>query len=309
MDICRDHLDLCHAGHEQRLDNTAGGASSLARTLARLARAGGLPPMVVAEATGPYHRLLVRALEAEGIAFLIINPKRVRDFARAIGQLAKNDRIDARILEQIGHALRLAPRSAAPEIVRRLQGLEGLRDDLVADLRAWKNRLKQHPGRQEATHIRAMIRTLGTRCARVEVQIRELIASDGLLATRSAILQEVRGVGERTACALLAWMPELGALHPRAAPALAGVAPFACDSGQWKGRRACYGGRARARSALYMAALVGSVHNEHLRATYTRLVEAKRPRKLALTALMRKLVTHLNTILKPHPHPCFEGQI
>lgn len=297
VDISKSYLDFFYDGHEERFENTKNGASKLARLTRRLT--GNTPPMIVVEATGIYHKLLLRALERAGIVFLVLNPKRSRDFARSTGQLAKTDAIDARILAQIGSALELGPRPAPPAAVRALQDLESVRDALVGDLRGWKNRLQARPNTTIARYAKVQINQLELRITRIETEVARAIASNPVLAAREAIILTVCGVGTRTAAALLAWMPELGSLTAGATGALLGTAPFACDSGEHRGKRKCWGGRSRPREALWMASLSAKRFNPEIRAVYERLIAKGKPEKVARIALIRKMAIHINTLLKP----------
>ncbi|MBC7365415.1 MAG: transposase [Undibacterium sp.] len=273
--------------------NTPAGHAAFIAALAPLTP----PTHVVCEATGGYERALVLALHAAKLVVSVLNPRMVRDYARARGQLSKTDRVDAAILADYGATLRPAadPEPTAQQL--ELAALVGARQDLV-ELIGIENGRAEHLTlpllrRQHA----ARLRLLGKQLAVLDRQIDTLIAADAVLAAKSARVQSVAGVGRVMALTALALMPELGRITAGQAAALAGVAPFARDSGEHRGQRHIAGGRAAVRRVLYMAALSASRHNRILRAHYDGLVARGKPAKLALTALMRKLIVLLNRLL------------
>lgn len=270
------------------------------RTLVERFRTG-TPDLIVLEATGGYELLCVGALAAAGLPVVVVNPRQVRDFARATGQLAKTDRIDADVLalfaERVRPGVRLLPDAAAQE----LEALLARRRQLLEMLQAERNRLGQVFGRGKQPvkkslkgHIAFLERELRITDTDLGAMIRE---SPGWR-ERDDLLQSVPGVGPIMSRTLLADLPELGRLSRREIAKLVGVAPLSRDSGTMRGRRFVQGGRATVRAVLYMAALVATKRNAVIRAFYQRLVASGKPKKLALIACMRKLLTILNTIAR-----------
>ena len=297
MDIAKATLDL-HALSQPRprsrqFANSAAGHRRLARWLHALG-----PAHVVCEASGGYERRVVTALQQAGLAVSVVNPRQVRDFARAQGRLAKTDRLDAQVLAQFGQCLQPAA-TPAPSLAQRQLAELIARRQQVQQLRvAEHNRLEHttHPAvrRQLQRHLLG----LDNQLHQLQTWISQLIRTEPALAHKVARLSAVVGVGPITAAVLLATMPELGALNRRQAAALAGVAPFNRDSGPRRGHRLIGGGRALARRALYMAALVAAFKNPRFQAFYQRLITAGKAPKVALVAVMRKLIVLLNQLLK-----------
>ena len=250
------------------------------------------------EPTGPYHRAFERALGIAGVPFVKVNPRQARRFAEATGKLAKTDRLDAVILARMGALLELQARPARSEILLELKELYVAREALVKDRTAARNRGKVLTlsllKRQNAQRLEQIDRQIAT----VEAAILEIIEADASLADRFAILTSIPGVSTITAFALLIAMPELGALEAGQAANLAGLAPIARQSGRWTGRSFIRGGRADVRQALYMPALVAARFNPDMKAKYAQLIETGKPAKVALTAIMRKLVVLANALLK-----------
>jgi len=297
MDIAKATLDL-HAlslPHPQtsQFANSVAGHRRVVRWLDRLGAAH-----VVCEASGGYERPVVTALQQAGVAVSVLNPRQARDFARAQGRLAKTDRLDAQVLAQFGRCLQPAA-TAAPSLAQRQLAELVARRQQVQQLRmAEHNRLEHttHPAvrRQLQRHLLGLDRQL----EQLQTWITELIGTEPTLAHKVARLCAVAGVGRITAAVLLATMPELGTLNRRQAAALAGVAPFNRDSGPRRGHRLIGGGRAVARRALYMAALVAAFKNPRFHRFYQRLITAGKAPKVALVAVMRKLIILLNQLLK-----------
>lgn len=293
LDIAKSSLQLHLAGERHDLPNTAAGHRRLCKLLA--AHPGS---HVICEATGGYEREVVAALHAAAIPVSVLNPARVRHFARATGQRAKTDRIDAALLAAYGQALqpkatppRTAPEQQLGELVRRrAQILE-----LLVMQRQQAERLELPALRRQA---QSLVRRLEADLAQVEVFLQRLRDQTRTLDERIQRLEAITGVGAITALAVLAELPELGTLNRGQAGALAGLAPHPRQSGQWDGRRTIGGGRPAVRRALYMAALVAARCNRPLKAFYERLRLAGKPAKVALTAVMRKLLVLMNHTLK-----------
>lgn len=294
IDVSKDHLDwtLGSGAEVSRVPNSPAGVRRLVRKLRLLEL-----DRVVLEATGGYERLLFHALIEAGIPAVRVNPKRVRDFGKGLGVLAKNDAIDARLLALFGTKAepRVLPARTGQE--KRMGELAARRRQLIQLITMEKNRREQMPRWLRADQ-ESLIRILEARVEKIDALLDETIAQDGEQRARFERLQTVPGVGAKTARALLADLPELGRLDRRSIAALAGVAPFAKDSGRKSGQRRIHGGRAAPRTALYLAALIGSRFNETLKIVYDRLRAAGKPGKLALVAVARKLLTILNAMLR-----------
>jgi transposase len=256
------------------------------------------PDLVVVEATGGYEKPLIAALRERKVPVHRVNPRRVRRLAQALGVAAKNDPNDAEMIALLGATGTLLPMTFPSKAVDQLEEWVQRRQQLLELITMEKNRvdgiadaeLKRVVGR----HLTALEREL----KHVEARIAKHIAAEPSLAAKNARLRTVIGIGPATAGVLLAKMPELGTLTRRQVAALAGVAPYDDDSGQHHGRRYIWGGRVEVRCALYMAALVASKWNPILKAQYLRLLAEGKPKKLALTALMRKLLTIVNAMLR-----------
>ncbi len=255
------------------------------------------PTLIVLEATGGLEVPLAGALAAAELPIVVINPRQVRDFARATGQLAKTDRLDAQILARFAEAIRPPVRPVPDEHTQVLAALVARRRQLIEMLTAEKNRLRL-AARPIQKRVQAHITWLETELAATNTDLTATIRKSPVWRAKEDVLRSVPGVGPVLTTTLFANLPELGTLTRKEVAALAGVAPFPRDSGTLKGRRAIWGGRAHVRAALYMAALVATRRNPVIRAFYQRLCQAGKAKKLALTACMRKLLTILNAMLK-----------
>jgi len=297
MDIAKATLDLYAPlgprPQSRQFTNNSVGHRALVRWLQKLGSVH-----IVCEATGGYERAVVTALQQATIAVSVVNPRRARDFARAQGRLAKTDRLDAQVLAEFGQRLQPAATPVPSAAQRQLAELVSRRQQLQQLRVAENNRLEHttHPAvrRQLQRHLVGLDRQLD----QLDAWISALVAAEPWLAHKVARLCTVVGVGQITAVVLLATMPELGTLNRRQAAALAGVAPFNRDSGPRRGHRLIGGGRAVARRALYMAALVGAFANPRFQVFYQRLIAAGKAPKVALVAVMRKLIILLNQLLK-----------
>ncbi len=279
-----------------QLWSTANTAQGHAAFLARLRDHGSVH--VICEATGGYERALVLALHQAGVAVSVINPRQVRDFARACGRLAKTDAIDASVLRDYGAKLRPAPDAPPLEGEAEFAELVRARQEVVA-------LLTDETNRREHTRLPALVKLSHARTRQLEKQLAQLdalldahVAAHAELTAKAERLQQVAGVGRVSALTVLALLPELGRIGDAQASALVGVAPLNHDSGQFRGQRHIHGGRAALRRVLYMAALAATRHNAILKAFYLRLREKGKPAKVAITAVMRKLTVLLNRLLK-----------
>ncbi len=295
IDVCKDHLDvyLHPLGQGVRLTNSTDGIRRLKRLLA-----GHAVALVVMEATGKHHRLTHRSLSQSGIAVAIVNPLRSRLFAEAIGTRAKTDRVDAKMLAILGDALGPQAMPPASETLEALQELVHARNAATAERTALSNRRAASCTAFLKAEIDRRLKSLDRHIERLAAEIAKRIAAEPPLARRQQILLSIPGVGPGVAANLLVDLAELGSLDRHAAACLAGVAPFADDSGALSGQRRIKGGRASPRRALYWAALSAARHNPDLCAFHKRLVENGKKPKVALTAVMRKLVILANTLIK-----------
>lgn len=268
------------------------------RLLKFLARSQG-PVQVICEATGGYERLVLTVLAQANVPVTLLNPRRARDFARATGLLAKTDRLDAAMLAEYGRRLQPAPTPPTTDCQKKLEALVARRQQISGLLQQEQVRFEHQDEPFVRREARRLIRTLEKHLAQVEEHIAQWIQSQSHLQTKVEQMTSIKGIGHRTAWLLLAALPELGTLARGQAAALAGVAPYNYDSGPLRGQRHIAHGRPLARRALYMAALVASRHNTVLKSIYTRLLGRGKPPKVALVALMRKLVERANQLLRP----------
>jgi transposase len=255
------------------------------------------PELIVLEATGGYEVAVAAALAAAALPVVVANPRQVRDFARATGQLAKTDRVDARILALFAERVRPPVRPLPDEELRMLDALLTRRRQLLEMLVAERNRM-EHALPTVKKDIRVHILWLEHRLKNTDSDLDDTIRKSPVWREKEDLLRSAPGIGPVVSRTLLADLPELGSLNRRQIAALVGVAPLARDSGTARGKRMVWGGRATVRAALYMGALVATRHNPVIREFYQRLVAAGKPRKLALTACMRKLLVILNTMAK-----------
>lgn len=254
---------------------------------------------IVLEASGGYEREVLRALHGAGFVVVLIPPNRARHFARSLGRHAKTDAIDARVLAHLAEvAVEAVPWKPLHADEERLRALVRRRQQLISMIDAEKKRLHAAEDSLVATGVKAVLKVLERQLGAIDASMEALLEESDVLRGRASLLKQVKGVGQVAATTLLSELPELGRVNRGEAAALVGVAPFARDSGQWSGKRFTQGGRAYARRALYMAALSASRHNPPMRAFYARLVAAGKPKKLALVACMRKLLTHLNGLMR-----------
>ena len=295
VDICKDALDVSLVGRSpERYDNDAAGITGLIKSLGKLLG----PVHVICEPSGGYERELLEALWAANIPVSLVNAARVRSFARAQGLLAKTDEIDASVLREFGELLQPAVIEAPSPARQRLAALVQRREQLVNLLTMEEQRLMQTRDAVLKKLTQSLIRELQKQVKQIEEMIEQQIDDDDTLRGQSARLQQVKGIGKVTASTILAELPELGKLSRKQVGALAGVAPYNRDSGTLRGRRTIRGGRIKIRRVLYMAATVAARFNPILKSFYQRLVSAGKPKKVALTAVMRKLVVLLNHLIK-----------
>lgn len=293
IDVSQDRLDVATPQGPLSLPNTPEGHRDLSQALAGQVLQG-----VILEATGGREQPVAAELAAAGLPVCIVNPRQVRDYARAIGRLAKTDAIDAQVLARFGEAVRPEIRPLPSEMQRQFQHLVTRRRQVVGMLTAESNRLAQ-------AHDAAVRRSIEQVCGVLKTQLEELdrllgeaIEQSPLWKEKEQLLRSTPGVGPQTARSLLAELPELGECSRQKIAALAGLAPFNRDSGTLRGQRTIWGGRAKVRTALYMATLNATRFNPVIRAHYEKLQKAGKRKKVALVACMRKLLCMLNAILR-----------
>lgn len=294
VDVSKDSLDAHFLDQSHQFPNTAAGISELLKLIAK--HSGCVH--VICEATGGYERALCAALHAKKILLSVVNPRLPRDFARSQNRLAKTDRIDAQVLADYGASAAPAPTPPPDPNTVRLAQMVAQRDMLVSERAAFKTRLHQADDKELTAQLERFISTFNTEIRSLEKLMGELVKTDAALSSKAERLKQAKGIGWNTALTLCSHMPELGTLNRSQAAALAGLAPFNRDSGQWRGQRHISGGRGEVRRMLYMCSLTASRKNPVLKAFYQRLIGAGKPAKLALTAVARKLLVLLNAALK-----------
>jgi len=253
---------------------------------------------VIYEATGRYHRDMEGVLDTAGHALVKVNPARARRFAQAAGYGAKTDRVDAAMLARMGAVLDLDARPVRSDCMHEIRELHVARIGLVKDRTACRNRLHGARNKIVLTQLRARLRQVETQIEQIDAELHRLIADDAGLAHRFGILVSIPGIGPVAAITMIVEMPELGSMDGKQAASLAGLAPITRESGKWKGKSRIGGGRRSLRRALYMPALVAIRHNAQLGQVYTTLCSAGKPAKLAITAVMRKLLLLANALIR-----------
>jgi transposase len=295
LDVSKDRLDV-HvrpSGESFAVAYDDGGLATLLTRLSALQ-----PRLIVLEATGGYEVAVAAALANAELPVAVVNPRQIRDFARATGQLAKTDTLDARVIARFAETVQPAARPLATEEAQALGELVARRRQLVDMLGAEQNRRRQAHDRGLQKRITAHGTWLSRALEELEEDITRLIRSSPVWREKENLLTSVPGIGDVTAHGLIAELPELGQLTRRRIAALAGLAPLNRDSGLWRGRRMIGGGRPGVRRALFMATMVAIRYNPAIAAFYQRLTGAGRPKKVALIAAMRKLLTILNAMLR-----------
>lgn len=295
IDVAKARLDV-HvrpSGEAFAVARDGEGVASLVERLRSLA-----PALVALEATGGFETVVAAALGAAGLPLVVINPRQIRDFARATGQLAKTDALDAEVIALFAEQTRPEPRPLADEQTRLLGELVARRRQLIEMMTAERNRLSHLSRRSLIKALERHLAMLQKDLSEIEQEIDTTVRGTPIWREREELMTSVPGVGPTLARTILADVPEIGTLDRKQIAALIGVAPFNRDSGVFKGRRTTWGGRAKVRAALYMAALVASRYNPTLRSFYQRLLLAGKAKKLALTAVMRKLLTILNAMIR-----------
>lgn len=295
IDVCKQQLEV--AAHESdyqfRCPNKLSCFGQLIAELLNLR-----PALIVLEATGGLEIPAVNALHAVGLPVVVVNPRQVRDFAKALGQLAKTDRLDARVLAHFAAAIKPPLRPIKTKDERELEALTRRRGQLIEMLTDEKNRRGSAASDSVRDKIKEHIDWLEDCIAEIDQQLKVLLKTSACWQAKDQILQSVPGIGPVTAFSLVADLPELGKLDRQKISKLVGVAPLNRDSGQQRGSRHIYGGRAQLRRLLYMAALTASRHNPVIKEFYQRLIANGKPFKVAVTACMRKLLSIINVMVR-----------
>ena len=295
IDVAKDRLDV-HIRPTGEAFAVARDGEGLAALTARLGELG--PRLVVLEATGGFEVTVASALAAAKLPLAVVNPRQIRDFARATGKLAKTDALDAAAIAHFAEAIHPEPRPLPDEQAQALGELVARRRQVVEMIGAESQRRRQLTQRRLLRRIERHLAVLQEELSEIERELDDSIRGTPVWRENDDLLKSVPGIGPAIARTLLAELPELGTLDRKRIAALVGVAPLNRDSGTMRGRRTTWGGRATVRTALYMAALVASRHNPVITAFYQRLRAAGKPAKVALVACMHKLLLILNAILR-----------
>lgn len=294
IDVSKDRLDVAlrPTGEVFAVERNAAGLAALIEKLQPLA-----PALVALEATGGFETVAAAALAAAGLPLVVVNPAQVRAFAKAIGRHAKTDAIDAAVIAHFADATRPAPRPLPDEATRLLADLVARRRQIIEMIGAERQREKRAPRRLQKS-IARLLKALERELSSVDADIDDAVRGSAVWRETEDLLASVPGIGPTIARTLIAELPELGRLDRKKIAALAGLAPFTRQSGQWRGKSFIGGGRSGVRAALFMGAMVARRHNPVLRAFFERLVAAGKPKMVALIAVARKLLTILNAILR-----------
>jgi transposase len=293
IDVSKDWLDIAWlTGQTLRAEHSN---EAIAGLIERLLEQP--PTLIVLEATGGLETALASALAARGLAVAVVNPRQVRDYARACGRLAKTDRVDALILAAFASAIRPQVRPLPDAETRALGDLLARRRQLI-DMRVQEKLRLERASAMQRDSLKEHIAWLDERIARIDTDLTHALRTSQAWREKDDLLQAIPGVGKVTRATLLALLPELGSLNSKEIAALAGVAPFNRDSGKHQGERIVWGGRSQVRRVLYMAAVSAARCNPVIRDFYQRLRSQGKPAKVALTACMRKLLVIMNSMLK-----------
>jgi transposase len=295
IDVSKDRLDVAvrPSGEAFTVERNAAGLERLIERLRILS-----PYIVALEATGGFETVVVAAVAAAGVPVVVINPAQIRAFARALGQRAKTDPIDADVIARFAEATKPVPRPLPDEATRQLADLVARRRQIIEMIGAERQREKRTALPRLRKSLRRVIGMLEKELAGLDIDIDETVRGTPAWREKEDLLASVPGVGTTIARTLIADLPELGTLSRKQIAALAGLAPFTRQSGQWKGRSFIGGGRSVVRTALFMAALVAMRHNQTLKGFFQRLRQAGKPKMVALIAVARKLLTILNAMVR-----------
>lgn len=294
VDISKASLEVWRLSDRKhmRFSNDKSGLGELCKWL------GPDPVRVVYEATGRFHRDLEAAVAKAGHGPVKVNPSRARRFAQATGNIAKTDRVDARMLAQMGSTLVLEATPIRSQSMHEIKELHVARGALIKDRTACRNRLDTARNKVVLSQLKARERQIDKQIAQIDAELVRLIKADPELARRYEILMSIRGIGPVAATAMIVDMPELGTMTPKEAASLAGLAPVTRQSGSWKGKARIFGGRHGLRTSLFMPAVIATRYNAPLRKIYLALYEGGKPWKVAITAVMRKLIVLANALIR-----------
>jgi transposase len=295
IDVSKDRLDvgLRPSGEKFAVERNSAGLDLLVPRLKELS-----PRVVALEATGGFETVVAAALAAAGLPVVIVNPAQIRNFAKAIGQRAKTDPIDAAVIAHFAEATRIEPRPLPDEATRLLADLTARRRQIIEMIVAERQRERRVTAARLKKSITRLLKALQKELTSVDADIDDAVRGSPAWREKEDLLTSVPGVGPSIARTLIAELPELGRLDRKEIAALAGLAPFTRQSGQWRGRSFIGGGRTVVRTALFMGAMVAKKHNPTLKTFFDRLVAAGKPKMVALIAVARKLLTILNAILR-----------
>jgi len=309
IDVSKSHLDVAvyPSGEQHRWGNDDSGIEELIKFVKSVPAA-----LIVLESTGGYESLAASMLSASALPVAVVNPRQVRSFAKATGKLAKTDQIDAHSIAHFASAVRPEQRQLKDEHMQVLTALNTRRRQIVSMLVAEKNRLHTAP-KANQKNIGQHIKWLEKNLDQIDTDIKKQIRNSPIWRENDDILRSYKGIGPVSSTTLLSDVPELGKLDGKKIAALAGLAPFNCDSGQYRGRRRIWGGRSHVRKTLYMATISAKRFNPQIKAFYDRLTDAGKPHKVAMTACMRKMLITLNAMLKnktywSHDHKTLDFQ-
>lgn len=295
IDISKDKLDaywLSKREHRQFCNDRKG-----VKALSLWAREAGIA-RVVFESTGVYHRLVETGLAEHEISFARVNPRQDRRFCEGAGQLAKTDRVDAAMLAKMGALLELKADSPKSDALHDLKQLATARQALIKDRTAAKARLAATTYKLLSIQIKRRLKHIESDLCQVSEMIDAIVAADEDLSARVETLTSIPGIAKVTACAILTDMPELGQMNGKQAAKLAGLAPISRQSGKWQGKERIQGGRGSVRRAIYLPAVVATRFNPDMKAKYEQLISSGKCKKLAITAIMRKLIVTANALLR-----------
>jgi transposase len=295
IDVAKDRLDVhvLPSGAAFDVPRDGEGITSLVDRLRALS-----PTLIVMEATGGFEAVVASALGGAQLPLSVVNPRQIRDFARAAGRLAKTDALDAEVIALYAERMRPEVRALPDADARHLSELVARRRQIIEMMTMERNRRRALTSKRLIKSVDRLLAALQKELTDIDTDLNDTIRGTPAWRETEELLTSVPGVGDKLARTLIADLPELGNLSRRQVAALVGVAPINRDSGTMRGRRTTWAGRAKVRSVLYMAALTASQHNDALKSFYQRLLHAGKPKKLALTAVMRKLLTILNAMIR-----------
>lgn len=296
IDVSKENLDIYFQSSNEYL-HISNDKQGYKKLLKRIKESYNVKRIVI-EHTGGYQKEAVKFFQEKGYGVCVVNPSKVRNFAKALGVLAKTDRIDAKILAQYGEKIKPEVTQPESEIVSKLQELVKYRTNIVESIKQYKCRLDKCSSKFLENKITKTLKFLTEQRKDLEVEIKNLINSCEEFYSKKSILENISGVGEQTVCVLLSELPELGFLDKRKIVSLCGLAPMNRDSGKMKGKRCIYGGRKEVRNAIYMATVNAIRCNKIIKEHYCSLKNRGKPSKVAMVACMRKLLLHTNSLIK-----------